>query len=157
MREYPSYAIVAVGAVVALNNSIILVKRGYPPAQGRWSLPGGVVEAGERILDAAKRELYEETGITAEPLGVVYIVNDVVRDLEGGIRYHYLILDVLFDPGSVRGKLRPGGDAMDVAWISLEEALNRDDVSRTTKKLISRLIKNGFHLLQVEEMEFLSK
>lgn len=143
--------------MVILNGSIILVKRGYPPAKGRWSLPGGVVEAGERIFDAAKRELYEETGITAEPLGVVSIVNDVVKDSGGSVRYHYLILDVLFDPSSVKGALRPGGDAIDAAWISLEEALNRDDVSRITKNLIGRLIKSGPHILQIEEMEFHSQ
>ncbi len=154
MREYPKYAIAAVGAVLILNDSIILVKRGYPPAKGRWSIPGGVIEAGEKIFDAAKRELYEETGLTANPLGIVYIINDVIRDAKGNIRYHYLILDVLFDSKSIKGVPKPGGDAIDVAWISLKEALERSDISSTTKQLITKLIKNRYYLLQVEEMEF---
>ncbi|MEM0006110.1 MAG: NUDIX domain-containing protein [Ignisphaera sp.] len=156
MREYPGHAIAAVGAVVVVDGNIILVKRGYPPAKDRWSIPGGVIEAGEKVFDAARRELYEETGITANPLGIILIVNDVVRDVQSNVRYHYLILDVLFDSRNIKGIPRAGGDAVDVAWIPLEEALKRNDVSRTTKQLINELIKGRYYLLQVEEMEFIS-
>ncbi|MEM2221510.1 MAG: NUDIX hydrolase, partial [Ignisphaera sp.] len=75
---------------------------------------------------------------------------------QSNVRYHYLILDVLFDSRNIKGIPRAGGDAVDVAWIPLEEALKRNDVSRTTKQLINELIKGRYHLLQVEEMEFIS-
>lgn len=142
-REYPKYAITAVGAVVLKDNSILLVKRGYPPGKGKWSIPGGVVEAGEDIYEAALRELHEETGITAKPLGIIWVVNNVVRDDVGAVQYHYVILDILFDSTTVNGVLRPGGDAVDVAWIPLNEVNRRDDVSRTVKKLVERIEKYG--------------
>uniref|UniRef100_A0A7C5XM66 NUDIX domain-containing protein n=1 Tax=Ignisphaera aggregans TaxID=334771 RepID=A0A7C5XM66_9CREN len=155
LREYPLYAIAAVGAVVILNGKIILVKRGYPPAKGMWSIPGGVIEAGEKIFDAAKRELYEETGIVAEPLGVVFVLNNIVRDEHKDVRYHYVILDVLFDSRSIEGIPRPGGDAIDVSWTPLEEALKRNDVTKATKRLINELIKNRNQFLQIEELEYI--
>ncbi|MCX8185909.1 MAG: NUDIX hydrolase [Sulfolobales archaeon] len=142
-REYPRYAIVAVGAVLLRDNEILLVKRGYPPGKGKWSIPGGVVEAGEDIYSAAIRELKEETGIEAIPLGVVWICNNVVKDDLGKVQYHYVILDVLFDDKSINGSLKAGGDAVDVAWFPTNAVMKKDDVSRTVKNLIERINKFG--------------
>lgn len=148
-REYPKYAITAVGAVVLRNNNILLVKRGYPPAKGKWSIPGGVIEAGEDIYEAAMRELNEETGLNAKPLGIIWIYNNIVRDDDGRIHYHYVILDVLFDPLTIDGVLRPGGDAVDVAWVPFNEVINRDDISSTVKKLVSRIVNSGIKYIEL--------
>jgi ADP-ribose pyrophosphatase YjhB (NUDIX family) len=142
-REYPSYAVAAVAAVLIEDGRLLLVKRGHPPAAGKWSLPGGAVEPGERLAEAARRELREETGLDAEPLGVVWVLNNVVLDEAGRVKYHYLIVDVLFDSGSVRGELRAGGDALEARWIPVDEALSREDVSRTVKGLILALKSSG--------------
>jgi len=142
-REYPSYAIAAVAAVLVDGDQILLVKRGQPPAVGKWSLPGGIVEPGERLAEAARRELKEETGLEAEPLGVLWVLNNVVLDSTGRVKYHYLIVDILFDSGSARGSLRAGGDAIEARWFSLDEVLSRDDVSRTVKGLVLELRSSG--------------
>ena len=142
-REYPSYAIAAVAAVLVEGGRILLVKRGHPPAAGKWSLPGGALEPGERLAEAACRELREETGLEAEPLGVLWVLNNMVLDSAGKAKYHYLIVDILFDSSSARGTLRAGGDAVEARWIPLDEALSREDVSATVKGLILKLKSSG--------------
>lgn len=139
-RTYPTHAIAAVGAVVLRGDKILLVRRGYPPARGLWSIPGGVIEAGEKIFEAARRELLEETSVDAEPVGVICVFNNVVRDSSGRVLYHYLILDVLFDEKSIRGEPRAGGDASEAAWFDLERVLEREDITRTTRALVKRII-----------------
>ncbi len=152
-REYPEYAVAAVGAVLIRNGRILLVKRGYPPAVGKWSLPGGVIEAGESLADAATRELEEETGLRARPLGVVWVLNNVVLDPLGRVKYHYLIVDVIFDSESMEGALRAGGDALDVSWVDLGEVPTRDDISRTVKKLVSRLETYGITYIPLDSSD----
>jgi len=152
-REYPEYAVAAVGAVLIRSGRILLVKRGYPPAVGKWSLPGGVIEAGESLADAATRELEEETGLRARPLGVVWVLNNVVLDPLGRVKYHYLIVDVIFDSESVEGSLRAGGDALDVSWVDLGEVPIRDDISRTVKKLVSRLETYGITYIPLDSSD----
>lgn len=148
MREFPSYAIASVGAVLIRDGRILLVRRGFPPAQGKWSVPGGVIEAGESILDAARRELLEETNLSAEPLGVIALSQVVVREGES-IKYHYVIVDVLFDEKSIKGEERPGGDATEISWVPLGELDSRADVTSTTKKLVS-LIRRELKFLPKE-------
>ncbi|MGC8983147.1 MAG: NUDIX hydrolase [Desulfurococcaceae archaeon] len=153
-REYPRHAIAAVGAVLIRDGKILLVKRRYPPGKGKWSVPGGVLEPGEKLVEAARRELLEETGLEAEPRGVLWILNNVVYDENRRVLYHYLIVDVLFDPDTVRGEPKPGSDAEEVAWIDLAEAKSRTDVSRTVKRLIERIEKYGLTTLPLEGVDF---
>ncbi|MEM1931395.1 MAG: NUDIX hydrolase [Sulfolobales archaeon] len=157
MREYPQYAIAAVAAVLVQNDKVLLIKRKYPPAAGKWSLPGGVIEPGEGLADAAKRELKEETDLEAEPLGVLWVLNNVVLDSNGKVKYHYLIVDILFDPRSVRGTPRASGDASDVGWFSLDEVKRRDDVSRTVKKLALRIESRGLFYIPLDSCDNISR
>lgn len=147
-REYPVYAIAAVGCVVVRNDEILLVKRGYPPSKGYWSVPGGVVEADESLFDAAIRELEEETGLKGRPLGVV-AVTDVSTRENGRVKYRYVIVDICFDPDSLEGELKPGGDAVDVKWFPLKEVVGRGDVTRSTKKLVEIMINKGINYIDV--------
>ena len=140
-REYPRYALVGVGAVVIDDGRILLVKRGSPPGRGLWAVPGGVVEAGEGIGDAAIRELREETGLVGRPLGVVNVDEAIVRDEEGEVRYHYVIIDVLME--IVGGEPAPGGDAVEVRWFNMREVQEMGDVTPGTKRLVLRLLRLG--------------
>ena len=103
---------VAVGAVIVRNGSLLLIRRANDPGAGRWSLPGGRVEAGERLHEALVRELREEIGVEAQIGGLVGIVERCGRD------HHFLIVDYR---ATVDPEARPvaGDDAADVAWVPL--------------------------------------
>jgi 8-oxo-dGTP diphosphatase len=109
--DAPSRPVVAVGVVARdRRGRLLLVKRANPPAQGRWSLPGGRVEPGETMAAAAARELHEETGLRT-PLGEVAGV--VERIGEG---YHYVIVDLWAELADADVPVA-GGDAADVRLV----------------------------------------
>jgi len=120
LAEYPDRPVVGVGALLIEDGRILLVRRRYPPGRGLWSIPGGHVDLGEGVLEAAVRELREETGLEAEPLGVVNVDNAVIRDREGRIKYHYLLVTVLVR--RTGGSLQPGSDAEEAGFYTFEEA-----------------------------------
>src|SRR6266849_6247732 len=82
-REYPAYPIPSVGVVVVKNNKVLLVQRGNEPSRGRWTIPGGVIEVGETIHEAARRELREECSIEIEPGRVLALYEPIIRDSAG--------------------------------------------------------------------------
>lgn len=119
-REYPERPVAAVGAVVVDNGKVLLIRRGKPPRPGQWSLPGGGQELGETYVEAAIREVREETGLVIEVLGLVDVVDSITRDESGAVRFHYLLADIVARP--VGGTLQAGGDASEARWFSPEEA-----------------------------------
>jgi ADP-ribose pyrophosphatase len=126
---------VAVGAVVFKEDKVLLVLRGKPPAEKQWSIPGGCVELGETLQEAAERELTEETGIIIQAKKPIYTFDVIERDENGYIRFHYVIVDLAAD--YVSGELRAGDDAIDVSWVSLKD-LNNRNVSGATRKLLAQ-------------------
>jgi ADP-ribose pyrophosphatase YjhB (NUDIX family) len=115
MREYPKAPLVGVGIVLRRGDEVLLVKRGKAPALGAWSLPGGGQELGETAEGAARRELFEETGLRCGALRLVAHVDSIHRDAEGRVQYHYTILDFAAD--YVGGAAVAGDDVTDVAWV----------------------------------------
>lgn len=113
MRQYPDRPIVGVGAVVLVDGKVVLVKRAHEPLQGEWSLPGGGVEVGETLREACAREVREETGLTVEVGAAIDVFDRIMRDADGGVRYHFVLVDYLCRP--IGGELRSGTDASDVA------------------------------------------
>lgn len=118
-REYPDAPVAAVGAVVIDGDTVLLVRRALPPRQGEWSLPGGRLELGESMADGVRREVREETGIEVEVGDVVEVFDRIHRDVSGGIRYHFVIVDFLCRP--VGGTLAAGDDAADARWVARAE------------------------------------
>jgi len=120
-REYPRQPIVGVGALIIHDGRLVLVKRGVEPSRGRWSIPGGAVELGEGVREAVLREAREECGLDIEILNErpMDAVDNISRDEEGGLRYHYVLLQFLTRPRG--GKLTPGSDVLDAKWVPLEE------------------------------------
>jgi mutator protein MutT len=110
---------VAVGAIVIDKGAILLVKRDREPAKGQWSLPGGRVELGETLREALVREVREETGIDVDVDGLIGTAERVVRDDDGKIDYHYVILDYVCTARST--ELTAGDDASEVRWVPVGE------------------------------------
>ncbi|MBC7232425.1 MAG: NUDIX hydrolase [Chloroflexi bacterium] len=124
-REYPSVPIVGVGAVVVKEGQVLLVRRANAPNQGQWSIPGGTVELGETLAQAAVREVREECGIEIEPGEVLSTFDLIQRDEKGRILYHYVLIDFL--ARYVSGEPIAATDAMEVRWVD-EKSLNQLDV-----------------------------
>ena len=125
-REYPSQPVVGVGAVILGDGKLVLVKRGVEPALGKWSIPGGGVELGEPVRDAAIREAKEECGLDIELIDdrPVDVFDNLTLDEDGRLRYHYVLLQFLARPK--RGTLKPTSDVTDARWVPLEEVENYD-------------------------------
>jgi mutator protein MutT len=134
-RIYPARPLVGVGAVVWNGNRVLLVQRAKPPAQGRWSLPGGLVEVGETAEDAVRREVAEECGIEVIVGPVLGLFEPIHRDADGRVRYHFVVVDFLARYCS--GELRAGDDAADLCWVAPGE-LERFDLLPATRSMIDR-------------------
>jgi mutator protein MutT len=126
---------VAVGAVIFVGGKVVLVRRAKPPLAGHWTLPGGSVEPGETLAEAAVREVAEETGLTVSAGGLVEIYEHVSRDATGALDYHYVIMDYLCHV--VTGELVAGSDAAEVLAADADD-LDRLGVGDATRRVIRR-------------------
>src|SRR5947199_7482056 len=120
-REFPELPLVGVGAVIIEGDRVLLVKRAQPPIQGQWSIPGGVLEVGEMVREAAVREAREETGLIVEPGELLGVYDRILRDPEERVQYHYVLIDFLCRP--VGGELLAASDAAEVSWFRRAELL----------------------------------
>lgn len=118
-REYPDTPLVGVGAVIVEAGRVLLVKRGHPPLLGDWSIPGGVLEVGETVREAAVREAREETSLMVESQELLGVFDRVIRDEAGRVRYHYVLVDFLCR--RVEGEPLAAGDADAVRWFTPQE------------------------------------
>ena len=132
-REYPETPLVGVGAIIIDGDRVALVKRGHAPLQGKWSIPGGVLEVGETLRKAAVREALEETGLSVEPGELLGVFERFLPDEQGRMKYHYVLIDFLCT--KVSGDLAAGDDADEVRWFRREE-LAELELSRETKEVI---------------------
>ena len=142
-REYPDNPLVGVGAVIVQDHRVLLIRRGTPPLLGEWSLPGGVLECGETLREAVVREAREETGLAVETGEMLGVYERVIRDDQGRVRYHYVLIDFLCRP--LGGDLKAGSDAADVRWFTRDElpALNLAyDANDVVLKGLARDMKN---------------
>lgn len=134
-RLYPNHPLVGVGAVVFRGEEVLLVLRGQEPARGAWSLPGGLVEVGEGLEEALRRELAEETGISVKVAGVTAVLDRIYLDSDGGVPYHYVLVDFLCDYDS--GDLFPGSDITAARFTPIA-ALPQYDLPEFTARVIER-------------------
>jgi 8-oxo-dGTP diphosphatase len=114
-REFPEVPRIGVGAIIIENDRVVLVRRAHPPLQGEWSIPGGVLEVGELVREAAVREAGEETGLTVEPGELLGVYDRVLRDAEKRVQYHYVLIDFLCR--RVAGDIAAASDAAEVRWF----------------------------------------
>jgi len=134
-REFPEHPLVGVGAIIIENARVLLVKRAHPPIQGQWSVPGGVLEVGELVREAAVREAREETGLIVEPGDLLGVYDRILHDREQRVQYHYVLVDFLCRP--VGGELDAASDAAEVRWFTREE-LSALNLAEDTQDVINK-------------------
>jgi ADP-ribose pyrophosphatase YjhB (NUDIX family) len=114
-RRYPQRPLLGVGALIFRDTSILLVERGKEPLKGYWSLPGGLLELGEKLEAAVQREVLEETGLVVEPLGLFELFERIMPDAQGNTEYHYVLADYICRVAG--GTLHAASDVSDVRWV----------------------------------------
>jgi 8-oxo-dGTP diphosphatase len=127
-RLYPKQPVVGVGAVIICNDKILLEKRKNEPGRGKWSIPGGLVELGESARETAIREVREETRLEVEEPVLIDVVDNVTRDENGDIKYHFVILDYFVKFKG--GVLRASSDAAELKWVQLSD-VEKYDLTKT--------------------------
>jgi mutator protein MutT len=132
-REYPDTPLVGVGAIIIDEDRVVLVKRRHAPLQGKWSIPGGVLEVGETLRKAVVREAREETGLTIEPGELLGVFERVLPDDQGRMRYHYVLIDFLCQ--RVTGELSAADDAEQARWFQRHELAGLE-LARETEEVI---------------------
>jgi len=140
-REYYQYPILAAAGVIIIDDKVLIIKRKVEPNAGKWSIPGGAINLAEKIEDGLKREILEETGLKANVIKLVDIIERVYNDNEGKIIYHYIILDYLCS--YISGDMKASSDAEDLKLVSLNE-LDNINMTEGTKKII----KKAFDILK---------
>jgi 8-oxo-dGTP diphosphatase len=123
-RWYPEAPIAAVGTVVFKEGKMLTIKRSQEPSKGKWSIPGGRVELGETVYEAARREVLEESSIEIEIERVLDAADNIVRDEEGRVKYHFVIIDLL--ASYVSGEIKAQSDAEECRWVTPQELVELD-------------------------------
>jgi mutator protein MutT len=118
-REYPDAPLVGVGAIIIEHDRVVLVKRGQAPLAGEWSIPGGVLEVGETLRQAAVREALEETGLRVEVGELLGVYDRILRDADERTLYHYVLIDFLCR--RIAGEPQGAGDAAEARWFTRGE------------------------------------
>ena len=118
-RAYPDRPFVGVGAVIVDQGRVVLIKRRFEPLAGHWSLPGGAVDVGETLVECVAREMLEETGLVVEVGPVVEVFDRIVRDGDGRVQFHYVLVDYLCRPTG--GALQAGSDVAEAVYARPED------------------------------------
>jgi 8-oxo-dGTP diphosphatase len=134
-REYPERPFIGVGGVVISGNRVLLIQRGNPPLEGQWSIPGGMLELGETLIEGVRRELAEETGLDVRVLNLIEVFERLDLDQSGKPKYHFVVLDYLCEASNEAATA--GSDVVNVAWVDRAD-LERYSLTPTATRVISK-------------------
>ena len=143
-RSYPDRPFLAVSAAIVRDGKILLVRRARPPAQGLFSLPGGVVEVGETLTQAVIREVREETSLTIEPVGLAGFRETITRDPNGRIERHFVILP--FAARWLAGEVALNEELSEARWLHAA-----DLAGLPTTPGLDEIVANALQRLQEAE------
>ncbi len=133
-RAYPDRPLVGVGAVIWVDGKVVLIRRRHEPLVGQWSIPGGTLKVGETLAAGVAREVLEETSLEVEVGPVIDVFDRIVRDEDGRVRFHFVLVDYLCRPTG--GRLRAASDALDVV-LADPRALDKYELAPETVEVIS--------------------
>jgi ADP-ribose pyrophosphatase YjhB (NUDIX family) len=136
LRHYPDRPVLAVSVALWTGNRLLLVRRARPPLAALWSFPGGVVEIGESLKEAAAREVREETGLEVEIDEPIERAEIIRRDADGRVEHHYVI--IVFAGRHISGAAHAGDDVDAVRWIDVSELASYELTPDT-----ARILKSG--------------
>ena len=139
-RDYPERPIIGVGAVIIRDARALLVRRATEPLLGEWSVPGGVLELGEKLRDGAAREALEETGLHVEVGEVLDVFDSIFTDKHGRTQYHYVLIDFLCRP--LAGEAIAGSDVSELKWVSQDDLATldlRDSIAQVIRKALDAM------------------
>ena len=134
-RLYPKQPIVGVGALIISNGKILLEKRKYEPGKGKWSIPGGLVELGETTKQTVVREVREETGLEVEKPSLIDIVDNITKDRNDEVKYHFVIIDYFVKLKG--GTLEASSDAQELRWVTFDK-VEKFDLTKTFREFFQR-------------------
>jgi mutator protein MutT len=134
-RLYPKQPVVGVGAIIIRNGEILIEKRKSEPGKGKWSVPGGLVELGENTTETVIREVKEETGLDVEKPELIDVVDNIIRDENGEIKYHFVIVDYFVKLKS--GEAKASSDAEELRWVPLSE-VEKYDLTKTFRTFLQK-------------------
>lgn len=137
-REYPSQPVVGVGAVILEGGNVLLARRNKSPGKGRWSLPGGAVEPGERLVEALEREIREEVSVRIEVGGLIDVYDRIFLDGKDLVRYHYVLVD--YWGWIASGSPTPGSDVSEIGWFPVD-TLGSLKVDRQLKEAVRKAVE----------------
>lgn len=142
-RTYPAAPLVGMAAAVFDEaGRVLLVQRGRPPAAGTWGLPGGLLRLGERLVDGVRREVREECSVEIQVGDVVGVFEPMVRDEEGRIKYHYVVVD--YWARWLAGVPQAGDDAAAAAWVALDQLAGLP-MQEETRRVIHKAHRAWLH------------
>ena len=134
-RLYPKQPVVGVGAVIVCDGKLLLEKRKNEPGKGKWSIPGGLVELGESVEQTVVREVEEETGFEVEKPEHIDVVDNIIRDESGRVKYHFVIIDYFMRLKG--GTLKAASDAEELKWVPLSD-VEKHDLTKTFRAFFQR-------------------
>jgi len=137
-RRYPKRPLIGVGALILDRDRILMAQRGKEPLKGWWSLPGGLLEIGESLADAVRREVREETGLEIRPLGILEVFERIMRDAGGAPEYHYVLIDYMCRVAG--GTACAGDDVCRVDWVRRRD-LPRLQITEGTLAVIEKAFR----------------
>jgi 8-oxo-dGTP diphosphatase len=144
-REYPAHPLVGVGALIHdREGRVLLIKRRFEPNKGRWSLPGGLLETGETLLEAGRREVREEVGVEIEVEELFQVSEEIVRDAEGKARFHFVLVDFLATLDPEGATIILNGESESFIWSKAED-IKGLDVSENTKRIVEKYLVESGH------------
>jgi len=123
LRKYPIVPLVGVGVLLTRDNYLLLVKRKFDPDAGYWAIPGGHLDLGEKVEEAAEREAYEETGYIVKVSRLAGIIDKIMYDNDGKVEYHYVLINYFVEQieGDWIQQPVPNSDALDAKFVPFDE------------------------------------